>query len=355
MLLASALVAAVVLTRSRNAIAALPLALPWVLGPMQWWWLLPLLILAAMPLALAVLPGVPDAVQQWVRGQLPSGLRQRFVEGQSTDSLTRVAQWRFGVELIAQRPWLGWGAAAFSVLYQFMLKGNGMAIPTTCPWNWRSAMDFPWQCSWWVVLVLIVVALQRGMLCRGPMERAGGQLFGSGGDARHRSAFLRQSDEHLAGCCCPACTVSSGSTVIFRQRQIVMLPKTFRGECTSRCVQGNVRDASQFISITFRQGGGGSDTWPGMGSSSPLSAARYVFPTPCFRGPCQRLRSPVPGDGRCGRAGPESRSSHSSPDEFDALRFQPFGQALEALLRFRSDPPLLEGGLGFGYKVLTPG
>ena len=172
MLLASALVAAVVLTRSRNAIAALPLALPWVLGPMQWWWLLPLLILAAMPLALAVLPGVPDAVQQWVRGQLPSGLRQRFVEGQSTDSLTRVAQWRFGVELIAQRPWLGWGAAAFSVLYPIHAQRKWHGHSHNLPLELAVSHGLPVAVLLvGIVLVLIVVALQRGMLRRGPMER----------------------------------------------------------------------------------------------------------------------------------------------------------------------------------------
>ena len=112
-----AIVAAVVLTRSRNAIASLPLALPWVMGPAQWWWLLPLLLLASVPLLLAVIPGVPAAIQQWAEALLPDSLRRRLVEGQSNQSLTRVAQWRFGLELISQRPWLGWGAAAFSVLY----------------------------------------------------------------------------------------------------------------------------------------------------------------------------------------------------------------------------------------------
>ena len=30
---------------------------------------------------------------------------------------TRLSQWGVALQLIAERPWLGWGAAAFSVLY----------------------------------------------------------------------------------------------------------------------------------------------------------------------------------------------------------------------------------------------
>ena len=47
------------LTQSRNAMGALVLALPFVLGSWQWMWLFPLLLILASPLLLAVLPGVP--------------------------------------------------------------------------------------------------------------------------------------------------------------------------------------------------------------------------------------------------------------------------------------------------------
>ena len=173
LLLAAAIVAAVVLTRSRNAIASLPLALPWVLGPAQWWWLLPLLLLASVPLLLAVIPGVPAGIQQWAEALLPDSLRRRLVDGQSNESLTRVAQWRFGLELISQRPWLGWGAAAFSVLYpihaQRKWHGHSHNLPI------ELGVSHGWPVAVLVVgtvLVLLMVALQRGMLRRGPMDRA---------------------------------------------------------------------------------------------------------------------------------------------------------------------------------------
>jgi O-antigen ligase len=94
------------------------------------------------------------------------------VEGQSTDSLTRVAQWRFGVELIAQRPWLGWGAAAFSVLYPIHAQRKWHGHSHNLPLELAVSHGLPVAVLLvGIVLVLIVVALQRGMLRRGPMER----------------------------------------------------------------------------------------------------------------------------------------------------------------------------------------
>ena len=172
-LLSVAIVAAVVLTRSRNAMASLPLAVPWVLGPAQWWWLFPLLLLISAPLLLAVLPGVPSAIQHWAEALLPNGLRQRLLEGQSTDSLTRLAQWRFGLQLISQRPWFGWGAAAFSVLYpihaQRKWHGHSHNLPI------ELGVSHGWPVALLVVgmvLLLLMMALKRGMLSQGPMDRA---------------------------------------------------------------------------------------------------------------------------------------------------------------------------------------
>ena len=59
LLLAASLVASLYLTDSRNAWGALVLALPIVVGPASWLWLLPLLLLAIGAVALASLPLVP--------------------------------------------------------------------------------------------------------------------------------------------------------------------------------------------------------------------------------------------------------------------------------------------------------
>jgi len=119
--IAAALVAALVLTESRNGWGALVLAVPLVLGPVSWPWLLPLLALALVPVLLAVLPGVPAVVQVPARTLVPESLWARLSDSRYSAervlASTRLSQWGVALQLIAERPWLGWGAAAFSVLY----------------------------------------------------------------------------------------------------------------------------------------------------------------------------------------------------------------------------------------------
>ncbi len=173
LILSTAMVVAVLLTRSRNAMASLALALPWVLGPMQWSWLLPLLLLLAAPVLLVLLPGVPVWLQEWIFGVLPETVRQRLLEQQSNDSLTRLAQWRFGVQLVLQRPWLGWGAAAFSVLYPLYAQRKWHGHSHNLPLELAVSHGLPAALLLvGTVLTLLVVAVRRGMLRHGPMERA---------------------------------------------------------------------------------------------------------------------------------------------------------------------------------------
>ena len=119
--LAAALVTALVLTDSRNGWGALVLAVPLVLGPVSWPWLLPLLALALIPVLLAVLPGVPALLQDPARTLVPESVWSRLSDsryaGERALASTRLSQWGVALQLIAERPWLGWGAAAFSVLY----------------------------------------------------------------------------------------------------------------------------------------------------------------------------------------------------------------------------------------------
>ena len=67
LILAVALVTALVLTDSRNGWGSLVLAVPLVLGPVTWPWLLPLLALGLIPVLLAVWPGVPELLQDPAR------------------------------------------------------------------------------------------------------------------------------------------------------------------------------------------------------------------------------------------------------------------------------------------------
>ena len=137
--------AALYLTDSRNAWGAAVVAVPLVLGPARWIWLLPVLLLLLLPLLLAVLPGIPELLQLPARAIVPEAIWGRLSDLAFSErplASTRLGQWSVAVSLVADRPWLGWGAAAFSLVYPSGLV-FGMAIPTTCRWSWPSASCRP--------------------------------------------------------------------------------------------------------------------------------------------------------------------------------------------------------------------
>ena len=184
LVLAVALVVGLVLTESRNGWGALVLAVPVVLGPPSWPWLVPLLALALLPVVLSVLPGVPAFLQDPARQALvPDALWARLNDsqyaGERVLASTRISQWTVALQLIAERPWLGWGAAAFSIIYP--LRTGTMAWPFPQPaigtghqsWGAGGAL---------VGLVLaLVVSLRRGLQPHGPLfDRA---LVGCGAGA----------------------------------------------------------------------------------------------------------------------------------------------------------------------------
>ena len=111
---------ALYLTDSRNGWGAAVLALPLVLGPARWLWLLPLILLLLLPVGFAVLPVIPDFIQQPARALVPEAIWGRLSDLAFSDrplASTRLGQWTVAAGLVAERPWLGWGAAAFSLIY----------------------------------------------------------------------------------------------------------------------------------------------------------------------------------------------------------------------------------------------
>ena len=108
------------LTASRNGWGAMILAVPLVLGPQSWAWLLPVALLGLIPVALAIIPADPLGLQEFARSVVPDSIWQRFVaesfQGRAPGD-TRLEIWAFARQSIGQRPWLGWGAAAFEMLY----------------------------------------------------------------------------------------------------------------------------------------------------------------------------------------------------------------------------------------------
>ncbi len=162
LLLAASLVAAVFLTDSRNAWGALVLALPLVIGPASWGWLLPVLLVALAVIALASVVGVPTPLQLQARALVPEAIWGRLSDlhfaGARPLAITRLAQWQTAVGLIAERPWLGWGAAAFSIIYP-LRTGHWHGHPHNLP------IDL--AVSHGVLVALLLVGFVLWLLLRG--------------------------------------------------------------------------------------------------------------------------------------------------------------------------------------------
>ncbi len=116
-----AFVLAMILTDSRNAWGAIFLGLPLVFGSASWSWLIPLMLICFLPVVIAVLPFFDFGIQEFARTIVPESIWMRlndmkFVDTRPFDS-TRIAQWKVAINLIFEKPLLGWGAAAFSIIY----------------------------------------------------------------------------------------------------------------------------------------------------------------------------------------------------------------------------------------------
>ena len=120
LLLLIAFVLAMILTNSRNAWGAIFLAFPLVFGPASWGWLIPLMVICFLPILVAVLPDFDFGIQQLARSFVPESIWTRLNDMQFANrpiEATRIGQWKIAINLISQKPFLGWGAAAFSIIY----------------------------------------------------------------------------------------------------------------------------------------------------------------------------------------------------------------------------------------------
>ena len=172
--LAVLLVVALVLTESRNGWGSLVLVVPLVLGPPSWPWLIPLLVLALLPVLLSVLPGVPLLLQDPARTLVPEPLWARLSDsqyaGERVLASTRISQWNVALQLIGERPWLGWGAAAFSVIYP-LRTGKWHGHAHNLPLELAISHGLPVAVLVvGLVLSLLVISLRRG--CSGLFDRA---------------------------------------------------------------------------------------------------------------------------------------------------------------------------------------
>ncbi len=176
LLIAACLAAALFLTDSRNAWGALLVALPLVVGPTSWPWLLPVLLLTVALISLASLGGVPALLQGPARALVPEAIWGRLSDlqfaGQRPLAITRLAQWQVAISLIAERPWLGWGAAAFSLIYP-RRTGHWHGHPHNLPIDLALSHGLPVAVLVvGLVLWLLITSARRGMTGGPVFERA---------------------------------------------------------------------------------------------------------------------------------------------------------------------------------------
>ena len=115
-----AFVLAMILTDSRNAWGAIFLGLPIVFGSTSWSWLIPLMLIFVIPVVISVLPFVDFGIQQFARNIVPESIWMRLNDMKFVDrpfEATRIGQWEIASNLIFEKPFFGWGAAAFSIIY----------------------------------------------------------------------------------------------------------------------------------------------------------------------------------------------------------------------------------------------
>ena len=175
LVLALAAGTAVLLTQSRNALGGLVLALPLVIGPSSWLLLIPVLLLVSSPLLLALLPGVPTGLRSGAMALLPDSILERLLErgGDTPWKHTRLGQWTYAIQLVAARPWLGWGSAAFSVMYPIHAAKRWHGHSHNLPLELAISYGVPVALLIvGTVLSLMMLALRRGMLRQVPLERA---------------------------------------------------------------------------------------------------------------------------------------------------------------------------------------
>jgi hypothetical protein len=171
-LIALGVVAAVFLTDSRNAWGALVLALPLVAGPASWAWLLPVLLPVLLLIALASVTGVPAVLQGPARSVVPEVIWGRLSDlafaGERPLAITRLAQWQVALGLAAERPWLGWGAAAFSLIYP-RRTGHWHGHPHNLPIDLAVSHGVPVALLVVAVVLGLLVRSQRGGMAAGPL------------------------------------------------------------------------------------------------------------------------------------------------------------------------------------------
>ncbi|MDB9520067.1 O-antigen ligase family protein [Roseofilum reptotaenium CS-1145] len=164
------------LTHSRNAWAIAALAV--LAYALYWGWrMLVAAVMAVCGLILWSAFGV-DPSRQWVRMVVPAYIWARLTDEMFPDrplAQLRSTQWQFAIDLVHQRPFLGWGLRSFSPLYETQMN-YWIGHPHNLPLMLLAEMGIPLT-IWFFCLVTWILAKATHLLSRLPRQTEGAILF----------------------------------------------------------------------------------------------------------------------------------------------------------------------------------
>ena len=106
-----------ILTTSRSAWAGLIILVPLMTGISSLIYLFPIFLLVLIVIFLAISNLVPYDFQNQIREILPIRFWQEFIPDNFYGREARIEIWKNAIIFISQKPIIGWGAAAFPILY----------------------------------------------------------------------------------------------------------------------------------------------------------------------------------------------------------------------------------------------
>ena len=108
----------IVLTNSRGAWIGLIVSIPIVLGRITLFWLAPLIFFLLVTILVTFLPNMPLQYKELLEHFIPEKVFSKFSEiFFNFKTFPRLDIWKKSLLFISNRPFLGWGASTFSILY----------------------------------------------------------------------------------------------------------------------------------------------------------------------------------------------------------------------------------------------
>ena len=106
------------LINSRGAWLGVLLSIPIMYGKNILVWFIPFVIFLSLYLIICIVPNVPLNLQSYLRSLIPQNILTNFEEiNISLDNWPRLLIWKNALLLIFEKPFFGWGAASFPLIY----------------------------------------------------------------------------------------------------------------------------------------------------------------------------------------------------------------------------------------------